>query len=183
MSDPFIGEIRILACDYAPQGWALCNGQILPIQQNAALFSVVGTTYGGNGTTNFALPNLAGRVPLHRGIGPGLAMNHALGEAMGATAVTLAANQLPSHTHGFNAVSGMAKQATVSGAMVSQMNVTSGGKPSGKPAYTDGAPNAQLGSNAVSTMGSGSPTAHQNCQPYQILNFCIALTGIYPSRA
>lgn len=183
MSDPFIGEIRIMACDYAPYGWALCNGQVLTVQQNSALFSIIRNIYGGNGTTNFALPNLAGRVPLHRGQGPGLTMNHPMGEAMGATTVALAANQLPAHSHGFNAVSGMAKQGAVSGALVSTMNTTSGGKPSGKPAYTDATPNAQLGANAVSAVGSASPNAHQNCQPYQILNFCIALTGVYPSRS
>jgi len=183
MSDPFIGEIRIMACDYAPYGWALCNGQLLVVQQNAALFSIVKNIYGGNGTTNFALPNLAGRVPLHRGQGFGLAMNHAMGETIGATTVTLAANQLPAHSHSFNAVSGMAKQGTVSGALVSQMNAPSGSKPVVKQAYTDAAPNAQLGANAVSAVGSASPAAHQNCQPYQILNFCIALTGVYPSRS
>lgn len=183
MSDPFIGEIRIMACDYAPYGWALCNGQLLVVQQNAALFSIIKNVYGGNGATNFALPNLAGRVPLHRGQGPGLAMNHAMGEAIGATTVALAANQLPAHSHGFNAVSGMGKQGTVSGALVSELNTTVRGVATGKPAYTDVAPNAQLGANAVSAVGSASPTAHQNCQPYQILNFCIALTGVYPSRS
>jgi microcystin-dependent protein len=182
MSEPFIGEIRIMACNYAPRGWALCGGQLLSIQQYSALFAIIGKVYGGDGKTNFALPNLAGRVPLHLGQGPGLSMNHAMGEAMGATTATLASNQLPAHTHGFDAVAGMAKQDTVSGALVSEMNVTASGRPSAKPVYTDATPNAQLGANAVSGAGSASPAAHQNCQPYQILNFCIALTGIFPTR-
>jgi microcystin-dependent protein len=182
MSEPFIGEIRIMACNYAPRDWALCSGQLLSIQQYSALFAVIGKVYGGDGKTNFALPNLAGRVPLHRGQGPGLSMNHAMGEAMGATTVALASNQLPAHTHGFNAVAGMAKQDPVSGALVSEMNTPSGSKPVAKQAYADAVPNVQLSANAISGVGSANPTAHQNCQPYQILNFCIALTGIFPVR-
>ncbi|HXP91748.1 MAG TPA: tail fiber protein [Fibrobacteria bacterium] len=179
MAEPFLGEIRLFACTYAPFGWLTCNGQILPIQQYSALFSLLGTTYGGNGTTTFALPNLGGRAPLHRGQGPGLS-NHALGEAMGTTTVVLAQNQLPVHSHGFEAVSGFAKQATAAGAMVSEMNTVAGGKPSAKPAYTGTASNAQLGANALTASGSTSPAGHQNCQPYQILNFCIATTGMFP---
>jgi len=181
--EPFIGEIRILACNYAPRGWALCEGQILQIAQNSALFSIIGTIYGGDGKTTFALPNLAGRAPLHRGLGSGLALNHVMGEAMGTTTVTLTANQLPTHSHGFNAVSGMAKQTAVAGAMISEMNVPSGSKPVVKQAYTDAASNAQLSVDAVSAVGSADPSAHQNCQPYQILNFCIAVQGIYPTKS
>jgi len=180
--EPFIGEIRILACNYAPRGWAFCEGQILQIAQNQALFSIIGTTYGGDGKTTFALPNLAGRAPLHRGLGSGLALDHVMGEAMGTTTVTLTASQLPTHSHGFNAVSGMAKQTAVAGAMVSEMNTTVAGRPSGKTAYSDGAASAQLSVNAASAVGSASPAAHQNCQPYQILNVCIAVQGIYPTR-
>lgn len=181
MADPYLGEIRILACNFAPSGWALCDGQLLAIQQYSALFSLLGTTYGGDGTRTFGLPNLAGRAPLHRGLGPGLS-DHALGEAMGATTVTLAQVQLPVHAHGFEAVSGFAKQGTSTGAMVSEMNTVAGGKPSVKPAYSNAAPAAQLGANALTPSGSALPAPHQNCQPYQILNFCIATVGVFPQR-
>jgi len=179
MAEPFLGEIRVFACTYAPMGWLTCNGQILPIQQYAALFSLLGTTYGGNGTTTFGLPNLGGRAPLHRGQGPGLS-NHDLGEAMGTTTVVLAPNQLPAHAHGFEAVSGFAKQDAATGAMVSEMNTEAGGKSFSKPAYANAAPNAQLALNAVNPSGSAGPLPHQNCQPYQILNFCIATAGVFP---
>lgn len=180
--DPFIGEIRIMACTFAPRDWALCDGTILPIAQYTALYSLIGNIYGGDGRTTFALPNLRGRAPLHRGQGPGLSLYHQQGEAMGATGVTLTANQLPTHSHAFEAISGNAKQAGATGALVSQMNTLVNGRPSVKPAYGDGTPNAQLSGNAVSAWGAANAAAHQNCQPYQILNFCIALMGIYPPR-
>jgi microcystin-dependent protein len=181
MAEPFLGEIRTFACSFAPTGWAQCNGQLLSIAQNTALFSLLGTTYGGDGRVSFGLPNLAGRAAIHRGQGPGLS-DHQLGEAMGAPTVTLAANQLPSHSHGFESVGGAAKLDVAAGSLVSEMNAVVRNVPTPKNAYVDVAGNVQLGPNALTPSGSAVTAGHQNCQPYQVLNFCIATTGIFPQR-
>ena len=168
MSEPFIGEIRIFSFGFAPRSWALCNGQLLPINQNQALFSLLGTTYGGDGRTSFALPDLRGRVPLH--VGP----ENVLGARAGAETVTLTAAQLPAHTHALQASADVAGATDPSGATLAK-------KPRfGADVYAAAAPTTALAPQAIGASGGGQ--AHTNLQPYSVLNFCIALTGIFPSR-
>jgi microcystin-dependent protein len=165
MSEPFLSEIKIVSFAQNPQGWALCNGQFLPINQNQALFSLLGTTYGGNGQTTFALPNLRGRVPIHVGNG------HTLGEAAGSSAVTVNIQQLPQHIHTMAARNVNADLAEGSGAFFAQTN----------NAYH--APDANLTTIHPQTVSSvGGSQAHNNMMPYLVLNFIIALQGIFPSR-
>jgi microcystin-dependent protein len=173
MASPFLGEIKMFAGSFAPRGYAFCNGQILSIAQNTALFSLLGTMYGGNGTTTFALPNLQGRVPIHFGQGAGLS-NYSLGEMSGAESVTLLQTQIPQHSH--------------------QLMANSGGGTDGLPAsnkvlaastardkvYSTTAPNVALSTQAISPAGGSQP--HSNMQPYLAINFIIALEGIFPSR-
>ena len=176
MSDQFLGEIRLFPFNFAPAGWAFCNGQLLPLSQNTALFSLLGTTYGGNGTTNFALPNLQGMAPMHPGQGPGLSM-HDLGESSGSDAVTLITSELPSHSHQAmgQAVTGSAESP--SGALWAYPR----GRRTGN-AYTDNTGNPKSMSNqAIAPVGGYQP--HNNMQPYLTMNFCIALVGIYPPRS
>jgi microcystin-dependent protein len=168
MSDPFIAEVKIFAGNFAPRGWAACDGQLLPINQNQALFSLLGTTYGGNGTTNFALPNLRDRVPMHFGSGPGLTPRQ-LGEAGGAAAVSLQTSQMPSHTHTLRGA-GAANVVTPSAAVV----------PGAGPKIYRAATNLTPMGAGLTTAGGGQP--HENRQPYLGLLFIIALFGIFPSR-
>lgn len=171
MSEPFLSEIKIVSFNFPPKGWALCNGQLLPINQNQALFSLLGTTYGGNGQTNFALPNLRGQVPISMGNG------HTLGEAAGSTAVTVNIQQLPTHTHVLNANSANAN------AFEPQNNVLAKGAASnGNPINAYIAPQqlSPLAPNSVTNAGGSQP--HNNMMPYLVLNFIIALQGIFPSR-
>jgi microcystin-dependent protein len=171
MANPFVAEIRIFPFNFAPTGWAFCNGQILPISQNTALFSLLGTTYGGDGKSNFALPNLQGSSPIHQGQGPGLTLRD-LGESGGEDSVTLLASELPAHTHAVNCVSGLGDQYGPAGTVWA----TDAG---GNNEYdTDGA--ANMAPNALQNTGG---LAHNNLQPYLTLNFCIALQGIYPPRS
>ncbi len=171
MSEPFLSEIRIFTFNYAPQGWALCNGQLLPINQNQALFSLLGTTYGGNGQTTFALPDLRGRVQLHMGNA------HTLGESAGEESHTLSQSEMPTHLHmlsGNNAVTGNAANAT-------QLSpVGNFWANSGKNGYTTAAANASMSPATVSNVGGSQP--HENRSPFLTLSFCIALQGIFPSR-
>jgi microcystin-dependent protein len=171
MADPFVAEIRVFPFNFAPRGWAFCNGQILPLAQNTALFSLLGTTYGGNGQTNFGLPNLQGASPIGEGQGPGLSPR-SLGETGGAAAVTLLESQVPSHTHPLQATS----TATTTGpAGAALAPVSAGGE-----AYRSAPSNTTLmGSDAISAVGGA---AHNNRQPYLALNFCIALQGVFPPR-
>lgn len=170
MSEQYLSEIRIFAFNYAPKGWALCNGQLLSIQQNAALFSLLGTTYGGNGTTNFQLPNLQGCVPLHTGTSPN-GIGYTLGQQAGEANVTLTQSQIPQHTHTVNA-------STTSDANVPSAAVVPGG--AGVNAYGGPAGGATMNPGIVGLAGGSQP--HSNLQPYLVVNFCIALTGIFPSR-
>lgn len=164
MLDPFVGEISVTAFNFAPQGWALCNGQLLPINQNAALFSLLGTYYGGNGTTNFALPNLQGRVPL--GAGNGLSP-YVVGQNGGEETVILQSSQIPAHNHGVPAA----------GAQTSDRAV--GLSPAAGGVY--GIPSG--GASMASTLPAGNNQPHNNMQPYLTLNFIIALQGVFPSRS
>ena len=164
MAEPFLSEIRIFSFNFAPKGWALCNGQLLPINQNQALFSLLGTTYGGDGRVNFGLPNLQGRVPIHMGAG------HTLGEKGGEQGHTLSIAELPTHTHVLQGTTNNADQApptnnllaTVSNVYTTAQNLTS------------------LDPSSVANVGGSQ--AHLNMQPFLVLNFCIALQGIFPSQ-
>jgi microcystin-dependent protein len=171
MAEPFLSEIRIFSFNFAPKGWALCNGQSLPINQNQALFALLGTTYGGNGQTTFNLPNLRGRASVHEGAG------HTLGEAAGSSAVTINIQQLTAHTHFL----------TNNMAVVDANTNATQGAPNGnnwantgKVQWCTSAPNAAMNPQAVSNVGGSQP--HTNMQPYLVLNFCIALQGIFPSQ-
>jgi microcystin-dependent protein len=166
MAEPFLSEIRIMSFNFAPKGWALCNGQLLPINQNQALFSLLGTTYGGDGRVNFGLPDLQGRAPIHMGSG------HSLGERGGEQAHTLSISEIPTHTHALNATS-------VNGDVL----IASGNQLAGSPSQLYQAPDANLTAmNPGSVTNIGGSQAHLNMQPFLILNFCIALQGIFPSQ-
>lgn len=167
MANPYLGEIRMVGFNFAPQGWMFCNGQLLPIQQYTALFSLLGTTYGGNGQTNFAVPDLRGRVALHFGTGPGLS-TYVQGEVAGNEAITLLTNQMPAHTH--SVLTSKDEETT---------NRPDGAYPTVGGIYAatqDGAAPMQPSSSA----GGNQP--HENRQPFLVMNFVIAFEGIFPSR-
>ncbi len=171
--DPFVAEIRIFPFNFPPKGWAFCNGQLMPISQNTALFSLLGTTYGGDGKSNFALPNMQGSAPMHPGQGPGLSL-HDLGEIGGSDTVTLLQSQIPSHSHGVTAA-----PSIVSG----DSNIPAGNafaKSSQGNAYIAPANFVQLSASTITPAGGDQP--HNNLMPYLTLNFCIALQGVYPPR-
>lgn len=174
MSDQFVGEIRAVGFNFAPQGWALCNGQILPISQNTALFSLLGTQYGGNGQTTFALPNLQGRAPLDQGSGPGLTPRSD-GDTGGESGVTLNVNQLPSHTHTAGGSTAAGNQAGPGGNVWGVASARRG------LAMYDTTPGLNMSAQALAMAGSSSP--HNNLPPFLVLNFIIALTGIFPARS
>ncbi|HEV3457444.1 MAG TPA: tail fiber protein [Thermoanaerobaculia bacterium] len=174
MANPFVAEIRIFPFNFPPKGWAFCDGQILPLSQNTALFSLLGTTYGGDGKSNFALPNMQGNAPMHPGQGPGLSL-HDLGESSGSDTVTLLESEIPSHSHSLMGSpiaalggtpapnAGFGKSANVAAyCTVSNTNLT------------------QMSDNTIAPAGGDQP--HNNLMPYLTLNFCIALQGVYPPR-
>jgi microcystin-dependent protein len=173
MSSPFVAEIRIFPFNFAPRGWAFCDGQLMAISQNTALFSLLGTYYGGDGKSNFALPNLQGRAPMHWGQGPGLSL-HDLGEMDGSDTVTLLESEMPAHAHPWSAsnqdgtVQGPAGQFTAAGV-------------GGISLYSTAVSVTALNSNTIAPAGGSQP--HNNLQPYLTLNFCIALQGVYPPRS
>lgn len=175
MADPFIAEIRMFAGNFAPNGWALCNGQLMSISQYSALFSVLGTTYGGNGTTTFALPNLQCRVPLHWGNGAGLTPL-TIGAVGGTESTTLNITQIPSHSHSVNASSGAADQNSPAG-NVWAAQADSSGTPIPVFAKTT---DSVMSAAAIGTAGGSQ--AHSNMQPYLAVTYIIALEGLYPSR-
>lgn len=166
MSEPFLSEIKIMSFNFPPKGWALCNGQLLPINQNQALFALLGTTYGGNGQTNFALPDLRGKVPIHMGNG------HTLGETAGSTSVTINQQQMPLHPHALFASSQNGNELTPNGNVLANVAAK---------IYNDPvAPLTTLNPQSVTSVGGSQP--HNNMMPYTVLSFCIALQGIFPSR-
>lgn len=175
MSDPFVAEIRIFPFNFAPRGWAFCDGQLLPLSQNTALFSLLGTTYGGDGRSTFALPNLQGAAPLQQGQGPGLSPRD-LGESSGSQAVTLLAAEIPAHAHGVMATSQAADLPNPDGNTWAQAV----GDVSAFPYYQTTGPNA-MSPNALQLAGGSLP--HNNMHPYLTLNFCIALQGVFPPRS
>ncbi|MEX0781291.1 MAG: tail fiber protein [Dehalococcoidia bacterium] len=166
MGTPFLGEIKLISFDFAPKGWALCNGQLLPINQNQALFSLLGTTYGGDGAVNFGLPDLRDRVPIHVGNG------HTQGERAGQLASTLTLSQMPAHTHFVNASSAVGNTPIPANNVVLASPLNLSYRPPDALAAMDPA--------TVSNVGGSQP--HENRQPFLTLNFCIALQGIFPSR-
>lgn len=178
MSDPFVAEIKIFAGNFAPKGWALCNGQLLSISQNTALFSLLGTTYGGDGRSTFALPNLQGQAPVQQGQGAGLSY-YQLGQVSGTPTETLLANEMPAHNHNFLASTVTGTVATSSGQMLSA--ATTGGRaPTSANIYSTNAPAQQMLPTALGFTGGNQP--HNNMMPYQVLNFIIALRGVFPPR-
>lgn len=168
MGTPFLSEIRIFTFSFAPRGWAFCNGQLLPINQNAALFDLVGTNYGGNGSTTFGLPNLQSRVPTHMGNG------FTLGQASGETSHTLAFSELPAHTHTMQASNAAGTQAGPSGGALALPAVQMGN------IYGPASSPSLMAPQSITQTGGSQP--HDNMQPYLVLNFCIALQGIFPSQ-
>lgn len=182
MSDPFIGEIRPFAFNYAPYGWATCDGQIMQIQQNTALFSLLGTYFGGDGRTTFGLPNLSGRAPLDAGAGPGLTPR-TLAQTVGDATVSLAGSNFPPHTHGLNAVSNAPAGLTTIANNYLSKPPAPGRPPVTTHAYLPQPVNAQLAVDAVQQAGTATgPVPHDNMQPFLPVLMCIAVMGIYPTR-
>jgi microcystin-dependent protein len=170
MADPFVAEIRIFPFNFAPKGWAWCNGQLLPLSQNTALFSLLGTTYGGDGKSNFALPDLRGRAPMHPGQGPGLSL-HDLGETGGSETVTLLESEIPLHSHGLRGDEDDATFFSAANAFVA----------AGNQMYTSpAAVNGTMAPEALAPAGGDQP--HNNLQPYLTFYFNIALQGVFPPR-
>ena len=172
MSSPFVAEIRMFGFNFAPTGWAQCNGQLLPISQNTALFSLLGTYYGGDGKSTFALPNLQGMAPIFWGQGPGLSL-YDLGQTSGTTDVTLLESEMPAHTHQMMASSDPSD-------VLAPSDARSLARSQPGFAYITANPNATLAFEALPPAGSSFP--HNNLQPYLTLNFCIALQGVFPPR-
>jgi microcystin-dependent protein len=173
MANPFIGEIRCFGFNFAPVGWAFCNGQLTPISQNSALFNLIGTTYGGDGQSTFALPDLQSRVPVHQGSFAGT--NFILGQSGGVETVTLTTQTMPAHGHAITATS---NAATLKRPVTNTFYAASS---SGNNFYEAGTSLTALASNTVSSVGAGQP--HSNIQPYLTLNWCISLFGIFPSQS
>lgn len=165
MSEPYIGEIRMFGGNFAPKGWAFCNGQVLSISENDALFSLIGTTYGGNGQTTFALPNLQGRLPLHAGSGL------SLGQMGGAETVTLTQNQMPAHTHAAGANEGAGQKPTPAGGIWANSTLTQ---------FANVAPDGNMSPQAIDAFGGSQP--HDNMMPSLCVSFIISLFGIYPTQ-
>ena len=180
--DPFLGEIRMVGFNFAPTGWALCNGQLLAISSNTALFSLLGTTFGGNGTTTFALPNMQSRAPIHQGQGTGLSL-YTMGENAGTENVTLIASQMPIHNHlmAVNSSNSNQNNPTNNILAVTNNNVTDPRNPTPYPTYSNAASTGTLAATAISTSGGSTP--HPNLQPFLVVNFIIALQGVFPSRS
>jgi len=169
MAEPFLGEVRMVGFNFAPVGWAFCNGQALSIAQNPALFSLLGTTYGGDGQTTFNLPNLQGRIPIHQG------NSFVQGQLAGSETVTLTSNQVPSHTHTAQCQTGDGNQQGPGGGWWAGSSLNQ---------YSAAAANGTMNAGAVSPaiLGAGGPNPHDNMMPYLVINFIIALEGIFPSR-
>jgi microcystin-dependent protein len=173
MADPFVAEIRIFGFNFAPKGWAFCNGQLLPLSQNTALFSLLGTTYGGDGKSTFALPDLEGSIPLHPGQGPGLSL-YDLGQTGGSETVTLLESEIPAHTHT------MRDHDIDLGELNAPSPVRSLAQSANSTIYCAAANLTPMNFQALAVAGGDQP--HNNMMPYLALNFCIALQGVYPPR-
>jgi microcystin-dependent protein len=176
MANPFVAEIRIFAGNFAPKGWALCDGQLLPISQNTALFSLLGTTYGGDGKSNFALPNLQGCAPMQAGQGPGLSLRD-LGETGGEQTVTLLQTEMPAHSHTAQGSTGSDQTTPVNNAWAS------GAKLGGGNLYVPTNPQTNVQMNPFATSIAGGNLPHNNMPPFLGLTFIIALQGVFPARS
>ena len=179
MAEPFLGQVIIFAGTYAPQGWAMCNGQLLSIAQNTALYALLGTTYGGDGRTTFAVPDLRGRLPVGTGTGAGLPPVN-IGQSGGSTQVTLTTNNLPAHTHTLQANSGFGTQGSPTAGAIAQINVGTSREPVAAPAFSPSAPNTNMASGSIGPTGGSQPVNTQ--PPYLGMNYIIALQGIFPPR-
>jgi microcystin-dependent protein len=179
MAEPFLGQIAVFPYAFAPQGWMDCAGQLLAVQQFAALFSLLGTQYGGNGTSNFVLPDLRGRVPVGQGQGPGLS-NYFMGDQDGAAAVTITTAMMPSHIHSLNADTATSSTNASSGNLLSRAQVGTPQEPTKALIYSAITPDTPLAPQAIGLVGGNQP--HNNMQPYLGLRYCIAIRGIFPQR-
>jgi microcystin-dependent protein len=172
MSQAYVGEIRMFGGSFAPAGWAFCDGSLIPISENDTLFNLIGTTYGGDGQTTFALPNLLGRVPIHAGQGPGLSQNYTLGGLAGTESVVLTLAQLPAHSHLLTGSSANATDPNPGGNILASSTVLS--------PYVVDFTNNQLATNSISMVGASQP--HDNMMPFQCINFIISLFGVFPHQ-
>lgn len=179
MTDPFVGEIRILPYPFAPRNWSTCQGQLLPISQNTALFSILGTLYGGDGRTTFALPDMRGRAPIHHGRGPGLTPRNQ-GQRLGVADVTLTELQMPNHNHDVRASTENAGESAPGGHWLAAAGVTQRGNFNAVDFYTTSTSGGQMASQALGTAGGSQ--AHPNQQPHLGIQFCMSLQGVFPSR-
>ncbi|MGY2046547.1 phage tail protein [Methylobacterium sp. JK268] len=186
MTTPYIGQIMLFAGTFAPKGWAFCQGQILPIAQNQALFAILGTTYGGNGTTTFALPDLRGRVPLGTGQAPGSGTNYQPGQTVGSESTTLTVAQIPSHAHSvavtMDATPGSTSAPAANTGNIAQVVLAAGRPPTLAPSFTTGTPAAPVALNPTTSGVQGGSQPHSNLQPSMAMNYIIALQGVFPSR-
>lgn len=181
--DPFISEIRIFGFDWAPRGWAKCDGSILPVQQNAALFALLGVHFGGNGSTTFALPDLRGRVPVHQGVSARNSSTYQtspIGKSGGIEAVSLTLSQMPSHSHEISASSLPGSEKLLFANMIAAGLNKKNGQPSDVYAAFDSTKQTTLAADVIGSSGTNVP--HQNCQPSLVVNYCIAVQGIFPAR-
>jgi microcystin-dependent protein len=173
MSSPYIGEIRMFGGNFAPAGWAMCQGQLMPISQNDALFTLIGTTYGGDGQETFGLPDLQGRMPIHAGQGPGISQNYQLGEQAGVESVTLSTQQIPAHNHALGCASDFAQDAQPQNGFFAQLNT-------GTLYIGPADPLANLNAGMASPVGGSQP--HDNMMPYLCVTFILSLFGVFPSQ-
>ena len=173
MGEPFVGEIRMFGGTFAPAGWAFCQGQLLPISENDTLFTLIGTTYGGDGQETFALPDLQSRCPMHAGQGPGISQTYQLAESAGVESVTLTTQQIPIHNHAFLGSAAFAQNTQPGAGYFASIST-------GK-LYVSSAPGATLASNALSITGGSQP--HENLQPYLCISFILSLFGVFPTQS
>ena len=179
MSDPFVAEIQLFACNFAPTGWALCNGQLLPLSQNTALFSLLGTFYGGDGKSTFALPNLEGTVPTNQGQGAGL-QEWFIGQQQGSEFITLLQSEMPFHTHALQAINDDANVANPDQAVLAKGLYDTGTQAGACCYYQTAAPNVNMNVQSIGIAGGSLP--HNNLMPYLVVEYCIALQGVFPQR-
>lgn len=172
MSSPYVGEIRMFGGTFAPAGWAFCDGQLQPISQNDTLFTLIGTTYGGDGEETFALPNIQSRFPIHAGQGPGISQNYQLGETGGVESVTLTTQQMPNHNHAFLASTAIAQNPQATDSVPAQSSVVK--------LYFGEAPDAQMNASMLQPVGGNQP--HDNLQPYLAVSYILSLFGIFPTQ-